>query len=587
LAAARPAPPVWCYLHNFGDPSRPVAVSLPPGQGPVLARALDGFVAGCRREIPKALEGEAHQRQHAAIRQGLQHERERLLEELRAAAAGLGFAIELVPNGIVSLPLLGPGKPMSEEAFELLPEARKAEIRINGEQLQERVDAVLVAVRRLEREARERQETLDREAVLFAVGHELDALRARFGAQPRIGAHLDAIRTDLVEHLDEFRMGDEGRPGPFRAPLRDASERYRANVRVTHDPGGGAPVVFEPNPTYYNLLGRVDYRAAVGAMYTDFTLVKPGALHRAAGGFLVLEARDVLLHPFAWDALKRALRDGEVRVEPLGEQLSAFPTEVLKPEPIALRVKVVLIGDPATYALLSALDDDFRTLFKVVAQFGAAMDRSPEAVGAYAAFVADQVRRHHLLPFEKGAIARVVEHGARLVEHQERLATRFDAVAELVVEADHWARRAGAERVQAAHVEQATAAAERRANLLEEEVRRAIREGTLAVETDGAAVGQVNGLSVLDSGDYAFAHPTRITARTGLGAEGVVDIARGEAVRPGAQQGRPRPGRLPAGHLRPGPAPGPRRPVTQGCLPFRLRWPRRPGGVLACGALGS
>jgi predicted ATP-dependent protease len=525
-AAARPAPPDWCYLHNFRDPSRPLAVSLPPGRGPELARDLDGFIAGCRREIPKILESEAHQRRRAAVRQALQEQRERVFARLHDVAEGLGFAVEVVPTGIVPVPLLAPGKPLSPEAFELLPEARQAEIRLQGQQLQQPVDEALLTFRRLERDAQEQLQALDREAALFAVGHELDALRAKHAAQPRIGEYLDAVRADLVEHLDEFG-GEDARPGrPFPVPGRGAGERYRVNVLVTHDPAAGGPVVFEPNPTYYHLVGRVDYRAAVGAMYTDLTLIKPGALHRASGGFLVLEARDVLRTPFAWDALKRALRDAEVRVENPGEQLSVFPSEALRPEPVPLAVKVVLIGDLTTYALLHALDDDFRRLFKVKAQFGAVMDRTPAAVGAYAAFVGDRVREHHLLPFDKGAIARVIEHGARLVEHQERLATCFDAVAELVVEADHWARRAGAGRVLAGHVEQATAAAERRANLLEEEARRAVREGTVAIETRGAAVGQVNGLSVIDLGDYAFAHPTRITARSGLGAEGVVDIER-------------------------------------------------------------
>jgi predicted ATP-dependent protease len=295
---------------------------------------------------------------------------------------------------------------------------------------------------------------------------------------------------------------------------------------VTNDPNDGAPIVCESSPTYYNLLGRIDYRAAFGAMQTDYALIKAGALHRANGGFLVLQARDLLTSPFAWDALKRALRDGQVRVENLGEQLSAFPTATLKPAPIPLQVKVIVIGDLLTYMLLYRLDEDFQKLFKVKAHFGPAMDRSPDALQAYAGFVSSQVQANGLLPFSKDAVARVIEHGARLAEHQARLATRFNAVAEVVTEADHWARQAGAAQVHAEHVEQALAAQEHRANLVEEEVQRLIDEGTLAINTRGAVVGQVNGLSVSDLGDYAFARPSRITATIGLGAEGVVDVER-------------------------------------------------------------
>ena len=388
---------------------------------------------------------------------------------------------------------------------------------------------MLHVVRRIEREAHEQVHALDREAVSFAVGHLLDALRTKYAQVHAVIEHLDGVQADLVAHLEEFR-GTEPEPGP-PTPMppfagERAYKRYGANVLVTNTPAAGAPVVLESNPTYYNLLGRVDYRAAVGAMHTDFQLIRPGALHRANGGYLVLQARDVLLSPFAWDALKRALRDGELRIENLGEQFSAFPTATLKPAPIALKVKVVLIGDLQTYMLLYGLDPDFQRLFKVKAQFGPYMDRSPETMLAYAAFVSGQVNAHGLLPFGSDAVARVIEHGARLAEHQARLATSFEAIDDLLVESDHVARGAGAELVQAPHVDAALAAREHRLNLLEEEVQREIEDGTIAIDTHTEVVGQVNGLSVLDLGDYAFGRPSRITARVGLGEEGVVDIER-------------------------------------------------------------
>ncbi len=525
-ARARSVPSDWCYLHNFADPYRPLAYQVPPGHGPELARDLDRFIADCRRDIPKVLDSEDFHRRRAALAQRLDNRREAVLGELRTLAEQFGFTLEFTPTGILSVPFLTPGQALTPEAFNLLAPAKQAEIRAKGQDLEHKVGEALLAIRRVEREAQAELRGLEREAVLFAVGHLLDALRAKYADQPRVRQHLDGVQTDLVEHREEFHAPGSPAELPVATAHTDHYERYRVNVLVSHDAAGFAPVVFEPNPTYYNLLGRVDYRATFGAMYTDFTLLKPGALHRANGGFLVLQARDLLLSPFAWDALKRALRDGEVRVENLGEQFSAVPTATLKPEPIPLQVKVVLIGDLLTYALLYRLDEDFQKLFKIKAQFGPTMDRSPDAILGYAAFVSQQVRAQGLLPFDKEAVARVLEHCARLAEHQERLSTRFSVVADLVLEADQWARRAGVDRVRVADVAQALTQQERRANLLEEEIQRLIDEGTIAIDTRAAVVGQVNGLSVLELGDYAFARPSRITASVGLGADGVINIER-------------------------------------------------------------
>jgi len=525
VAAAQPAPPDWCYLHNFADPYQPIALQLPTGRARELAADVDQFITACRREIPKVFESDQYEQRHAAIIQALGSRRDALIGELRAVAEQLGFTLQMTPTGFVTAPLLAPGQPLTPEGFALLPEARKAEIHAKGQELERRIEEAVLAFRRLERDAQEQLRTLERDSALFAVGHLLDALRMKYASQAGVVQHLDAVQADLLDHLGELR-GEGGAPVELGPGGRPAYERYRVNVLVANDPDAGAPVVCESSPSYYNLLGRIDYRAAIGAMQTDFALIKPGALHRANGGFLILQARDLLSNPFAWDALKRALRDETIRVENLGEQLSAFPTATLKPAPIPLRVKVIIIGDLLTYMLLYRVDEDFQKLFKVKAHFGPAMDRSPDALQAYAAFVSTQVRANGLLPFGKDAVARVIEHGARLAEHQARLATRFNAVAEVVTEADHWARQAGAAQVHAEHVEQALAAQEHRANLVEEEVQRLIDEGTLAIDTRAAVVGQVNGLSVSDLGDYAFARPSRITATVGLGAEGVVDVQR-------------------------------------------------------------
>ncbi|MCC7106474.1 MAG: AAA family ATPase [Chloroflexi bacterium] len=525
-AAGQTPPSDWGYVYNFADPYRPIAVELPTGRGPELARDVDQLVASCRREIPRVFEGEQYQQRRSALVQEMEQQRERLLGELRAAAERVGFTVQVTPMGLVTAPLVSPGQPMSREAFELLPETKQASIRAAGQQLERQVEAVLLATRRAERETREQLETLDREAALFAVGHYFEAVRVRYAEIPRVVEHLAAVQQDLVDHLDDFRAPDQAPAAPAGIMRQRAYERYGVNVLVSHDPTKGAPVVFEPNPTFQNLVGRLDYHAMFGAMLTDYTLIKPGALHRANGGYLMLQARDVLQNPFTWDALKRALRDGEVRVESAAEQLNMLPTATIKAEPIRLRVKVVLVGDLTTYLLLYRLDEQFSKLFRVKAQFSGVMDRTPAAMQAYAAFVRRQVSDDKLLPFDATAIADVLEHGARLAEHQERLSARFSLVAQLVVEADAWARRAGAAEVTEEHVRQALAEQAYRANLLEEESQRLIDEGVVAIDTRTSVVGQINGLSVLELGDYAFARPSRITARTAIGGDGVVNLER-------------------------------------------------------------
>jgi hypothetical protein len=501
LAANRPAPLDWCYLHNFDDRSHPLAVQLAAGRGRELARDLDELILDCQREIPRVFEGDQYQQRRARIADQLRTEREAVLEQVRATAERLGFAVEFAPTGVVSVPLLEPGKPLTPEGFELLSDARKAELREHGRELAMLIDEAMPQVRRAALAAGERVRALDREAVGFAVGHLLDALRARYADVELVIGHLNRVQADLVSHLSELGADDEGGgSGPPGMARTYDFDQYRANILISHDPGSGAPLVFEANPTFYNLLGRIDYRASLGAMATDFRLIRAGALHRANGGFLILQARDVLSSPFAWDGLKRALRERELRIENLGEQLSAIPTAMLEPAAIPLEVKVVLIGDPQTYMLLYSLDPDFSRLFKVKAQFGPDMERSAATIAAYAGFVSGQVRAHALLPFAADAVARVIEYGARLAEHQERLSTHFEAIDDLLVEADRVARATGVDQVRALHVDAAEADRERRVNLLEEVVQREIEDGTIAIDTHGEVVAQVNALSVLELG---------------------------------------------------------------------------------------
>ena len=359
---------------------------------------------------------------------------------------------------------------------------------------------------------------------MFAIGDRFEEIKAKYAEFPALVAHLARAAEDVVAHLDEFRATES--PSGDSRPSDKMPTRYQVNVLVTNEDAAGAPVVQEHSPTYYNLVGRLEYRPLAGGALTDFTLIKPGAVHRANGGYLILQALDLLLNPFAWDALKRALRSREAVVENIGEQWTAIPAATLRPEPIPLEVKVILVGSPLLYFLLYHYDEDFGKLFKVKADFDVDMGAGADSCRSYAGFVATHCRGEGLRHLSSDAVARVIEHGMRLAGDQEKLSTRFAAVADLLVEADFWAGREGVETITAAHVDKALEEKEYRSRRLEDRLFEFITRGDLVLEVAGEAVGQVNGLAVLDLGDYAFGRPARITARVTPGRAGVVNIDR-------------------------------------------------------------
>jgi predicted ATP-dependent protease len=424
------------------------------------------------------------------------------------------------------------GRPLSDEEFQHLPAQRQQELEQHSNVLRERIANTLRQIRQIQKEATERVRQLDRDVALFAVGPHLDEVREAYSDQPEVLAYLEQVQHDLPEHLDDFRSGEgEREEQVFLSRLlglqrEEHLARYRVNVFVDNDGFTGAPVIVERNPTYYNLTGRIDYRPTLGAMVTDFRQIKPGALQRANGGFLVLHVLDVLGAPFAWDALKRALICGEVTIENLGEQYSALPTERLQPEPIPLNVKVILLGSPEVYYLLYQLDPDFQELFKVKADFAADMDWNEEHLGNYVAFISQRVREEGLRHFDREAMAGVIEYGARLREDQRKLSIRLRDIADVVAEANYWAGKAGHDLVQAADVQQAIAQRKYRSNLIEERIQEMIDNGTIMIDTAGARSALVNGVSVIDLGGYSFGMPSRITARVSPGRGSLQSIER-------------------------------------------------------------
>ena len=503
-AATEPTPRDWVYVNNFVNEANPRAIGLPSGKGCQLRHDMDELIKNLGREIPQAFESEEYERQKARITQQMQEQQSQILSDMQKRAESRGFGLARTPIGLMLVPTRG-GEAMSEAEYERLPPSAKQETEQAEAELQQELAATLQRARARQKEAQDTLRNLDRQVAAFATGHFIDDLQQKYGEFAEVKDFLEQVRQDVLDHVDDFkRQAEGGQAGPMAQMLAAAQEvgwnRYKVNVIVDNCNQKGAPVVFETNPTYYNLIGEVQQEAQFGAMVTDFTKIRGGAFHRANGGYLILEARNVLTNPFAWDALKRVLKDG--------------------------RIEVVLIGEPWIYYLLYAFDEDFKRLFKVKADFGAEVDRDQATVEQYALFVANYTRDQGLRPFDPTGVARMIEYGARLAEDQKKLSTRFSEVGDVIVEASHWAGQAGHELVTREDVQKAIDEKTYRSNRIEERIREMIDRGTIMVDTEGAVVGQVNGLSVTMLGDYEFGRPSRITARSYVGRGSVVAIDR-------------------------------------------------------------
>lgn len=525
-------PSDWCYVNNFADPQKPKALRLPRGRGTALARDMQGLVEDLRAAIPAAFESEEYRTRHGEIEEQLKERHEQAFDELRREAEAHGVTLIHTPGGFAFAPVRE-GEVLDPAEFEKLPDAEKERIGATIATMQERLEHVVNQIPQWKRETRERIRDLDAQVAMAAVTHPMEQLKRIWAAHAEVLAYFDAVQRSVVENVDDFRRGDEapeitlfGMPVGRAARAGASLRQYEVNVLIDHGATRGAPVVHEDNPTYSDLIGRVEHVAQMGALVTDFTLIKPGALHRANGGYLVLDARRVLLQPFAWEGLKRVLSSGRIRIESLGQALSLVSTVSIEPEPIPVDVKVVLIGEPLLYYLLQFYDPEFAELFKVAADFDDRMNREDAGNEQYARLIATFARRDGLLPFDRPAVARVVEQGARLADDAERLSLRTRDLTDLLQEADFWARQGGRSVVARADVQQAIEARVHRHDRLRSRVIEEIERGTILIDTAGATVGQVNGLSVAALGEFAFGHPSRITARVRLGRGELVDIER-------------------------------------------------------------
>ncbi|MBR9971250.1 Lon protease family protein [Magnetospirillum sulfuroxidans] len=524
-ATERPAPGDWVYINDFEQNQRPKALSLPAGRAILLKKDMDWLIGELGQALPAAFEAEEYRNRRQAIEDALKERQEQAFGAIAHDAGKNGVALVRTPVGLALAPMKDT-EVLSPEQFKQLPDDQQDRFKTDMAALQEKLEATLKLVPKWERESRASLRALDHDVVAFAIEHLLDELIAKYSDLPAVLTYLTAVAADVAANVTDF-LGDDDRSAKVRRSLGgDAFRRYRVNVLVDNDQTQGAPVVYEDYPTQPNLIGRIEHLAQFGALITDFNLIRAGSLHKANGGFLVMDARKLLMNPFAWEDLKRALKVREVRIESPGQSMGILSTFSLEPAPIALDLKVVLIGDPMLYYQLSHHDPEFSELFKVAADFDWRMDRSPQAVLELARSVATLTRKEGLLPLDQGAMARVVEQASRLVEDAEKLSTHMASLADLVREADHWAMQDKVGIIGAGHVQRAIDASIRRQDRVRDNVQEEIRRGIIHVATSGSETGQINALAVLELGNFAFGHPARITARIHAGKGDVIDIER-------------------------------------------------------------
>lgn len=526
-AHTEPAGSDWCYVNNFQEPQRPKLLQLPAGRGVALRRRLIQLVEDLGSAIPAAFESEDYQARLQELQEEIKERQSQALQAIRDQAQQRNVALLHTPGGFAFAPLRN-GEVIGPEEFEKLPEAQRNTVEKDVQALQEQLKKVLQQFPQWQREARRSVKALNREVMLFAVGHLIEELSEAFEDLPVVRDYLDAVRQDVVDNAENLRRAADSLAENSNIAELDGqfARRYQVNLLVGQEAAHGAPVVYQDHPSYENLVGRVEHMAQMGTLLTDFTLIKAGALHRANGGYLVLDADKVLTQPYAWEGLKRAIKSGALRTESLGQALGLISTISLEPEPVPLDVKVVLIGDRVLYYLLSELDPEFDQLFKVEADFNDHMLRDEPGHALYARLIASIAQREKLAPLGRDAVARIVEHSARLAEDAQHLSTDLRSICNLLCEADYWAGRRGAKVVQSDDVQCAVDAQIRRQDRIREHLQDEVLRGTVLIDSDGERVAQVNALSVIELGGFMFGVPSRVTATARLGEGELVDIER-------------------------------------------------------------
>lgn len=525
-AGTDPVPWDRCYVHNFEHPHQPRELMLPAGQGKRLKKDMEELIAELRAAIPTVFESEEYHTRKQEIEEEFDQKRTKALEDIGREATKHDVAFIRTPIGFAFSPRKD-GNVLSAEEFHKLPKKEQEKLKKVIAELEQQLEASLHQIPQWRGERREKLENLNSEVTTFAVGHLMDEFKKGYADTADVLDYLNAVGQDIIKRIDEFR-GEEEAPVLPGLPLREspAFRRYEINLFVDHSESQGAPVVYEDFPSHQNLTGWVEHESRMGTLVTDFTFIKPGALHKANGGYLILEAQKLLMQPFAWEALKRSLTTGQIRIDSVEHLLGLARTQSLEPEPVTLNVKIVLLGDPFLYYLLYQYDHEFNELFRVAADFEEDMDRTPENCRLYARLMAQLAQDRGLHPLDRGAVGRIIEYSSRQAGNAMKLSAHVRDIAELMSEADYWAKQNDRDVISAPDVQQAIDAQTHRADRLRERSEEMVERGMILIDTEGKKVAQVNGLSVIDLGSFMFARPSKITATARVGSGDVVDIER-------------------------------------------------------------
>jgi lon-related putative ATP-dependent protease len=528
IARGEPVPPDWCYVNNFSNQYEPNAIQLPAGKGKQFQADVKNLIESSRTALPKAFESDDYAARREATIRGLEKQRKELIDKLNAKAQQEGFIIQSTPIGLLLIPVVN-GKPLKEEELLSLPQKTKDLIQEKRDRLESELRNTMRQFLDMERKIREELKKLNRNIALYAIGNIVEDLIEKYKAMAEITAYLKDVQNDILDNIAQFvKRGEPQEQMPFPVPwMKEVSFRkYEVNVIVDNSDVKGALVVMDFNPTYQNLFGTTEKEAQFGALVTDFTMIRGGSLHKANSGYLIIPVEGLLRNPFSYEGLKRALRDEKIIIEEPQERFGFISTKGLKPQPIPLSIKVVLIGNPYLYQQLFTLDMEFKELFKVKAEFDTTMARTEENVKQYAAFVCTICQKENLKHLDVSGLAKLVEYSQRLAEDQQKLSTRFAEVADIIREANFYATQEKSKLVTGSHVKKAIEEKIYRSKLIQEKIQEMIQREILLIDTDAEKVGQVNGLSVMGLGDFAFGSPSRVTASVGLGREGVIDIER-------------------------------------------------------------
>jgi predicted ATP-dependent protease len=539
IAENQPVPDDWCYVHNFSHPDNPKGLRFPPGKAIVFKRDMQLLIEDLKIDIQRAFESKIYEEQKNIIIRELQNKKDQFIQEIEEDAKRAGFNLKSTSSGFIFVPAIE-GKPLSEEDLEKLSDTSKKEIKDKQGILYEQLSEILRQIRQEEKAVKEKLENLERDTALATIKPRIEDIKQKYEEMQlqalwdqkdfdAIMSYFDEVLNDMVENIEDFgeKRDMEILPG-LKLPSRENPLiKYEVNVLIDNSQTKGAPVIKEVNPTYYNLTGRIEYRPSLGTMFTDFTMIKSGAFHRANGGYLILNTLDVLKNFFAWEAVKSTIENKEVKIEDINEQYRLISTPSLKPQPIPIKVKVILVGSSFLHLLLYTYEESFNKFFKVKVDFNTLMNKDDKGINEYVSVISKIVRENNIRHLDKTAIAKVIEFGSRIVEDQKKISTHFIEINDLIKEANFWAEKDnGSNLINAKHITKAIEEKIYRSNLIENRIDELIQDGTIMVNVDGSAAGQINGLSVMSIGDYTFGRPSKITATSYVGRGGVINIER-------------------------------------------------------------